>query len=744
MSCSNAPTSSRSGRDTSRVCRAAWAAVSSRCRSTVNRCTGLYWALKRTASHSGISRVIRPARSSASRTGTAARAGAEQRDELVAHGQRPRLGHRRRLGREPFERERAQRQVVRRPRPARRAAAAPGPTRGPRRAPARPRRPVRRRPWPGRSGCRASGADPKIRHRDGRAAVVASIRRSAASRAWLIVRAASCTLRSIWSRSGVAVRAQHAEIARDAVVLLQAQDVLGCDRPGGAVRRERPAGPGTPRAPRSGSRRAGPPRAHAASGTSRRQPRESFRLGSSRNAPSPAVAQRSSDSCLSSAMRLSAPVRQASITRSRTWAVRPASPTTCRMSSRPSIALRSSLATATASSGVRTEWSRPILLSQIGYQIESASAASPSTLPSCSRTRSRSEYGAGSPRPRPPTATSATPSRAGTRSRSQRVVALGQGGPQRRHRRVRAGAITPARTCDQLPQTASAPRSPVRTRTSVSTDVTQTLPSPILPVRAASTIASTTLSASPSSPARRPAPSARGPRCTPRRGRPRCDRAAGRSPAPRSPSVPGFPSTSRAALTSSSLNGLMTAVTCFMRRHSPSNSMRCTSHRPRPDRTRTPISPWIAVSIPSSSASSLTRVFMHQSDDLSDDERPDEREDGDCSGCHDLVQHQAPAAPLAAAAVEDAVVAERVGPLRAEEADAGSFRSTRRRSGRRRRRASRRSRTCSSARSPRRRPKPAMKPMNSEPIGLTQPAHGVIATRPATAPDAAPSAVDFP
>ena len=31
-----------------------------------------------------------------------------------------------------------------------------------------------------------------------------------------------------------------------------------------------------------------------------------------------------------------------------------------------------------------------------------------------------------------------------------------------------------------------------------------------------------------------------------------------------------------------------------------------------------------------------------------------------------------------------------------------------------------------------------------EPIGLTQPAHGVIATRPATAPDAAPSAVDFP
>src|ERR1700733_11739225 len=39
---------------------------------------------------------------------------------------------------------------------------------------------------------------------------------------------------------------------------------------------------------------------------------------------------------------------------------------------------------------------------------------------------------------------------------------------------------------------------------------------------------------------------------------------------------------------------------------------------------------------------------------------------------------------------------------------------------------------------------PAMKPMKIEPTGLTQPAHGVIATRPATAPDAAPSPVDFP
>src|SRR4051812_42187904 len=39
---------------------------------------------------------------------------------------------------------------------------------------------------------------------------------------------------------------------------------------------------------------------------------------------------------------------------------------------------------------------------------------------------------------------------------------------------------------------------------------------------------------------------------------------------------------------------------------------------------------------------------------------------------------------------------------------------------------------------------PAMKPSAIEPIGLTKPAAGVMATRPATAPDAAPSVVGFP
>jgi hypothetical protein len=46
------------------------------------------------------------------------------------------------------------------------------------------------------------------------------------------------------------------------------------------------------------------------------------------------------------------------------------------------------------------------------------------------------------------------------------------------------------------PQIASEPRSPVRMRIACSTSMTKILPSPIRPVRAAFSIASTTLSAS--------------------------------------------------------------------------------------------------------------------------------------------------------------------------------------------------------------------------------------------------------
>ncbi|KAF0650070.1 hypothetical protein K701_09785 [Streptomyces fradiae ATCC 10745 = DSM 40063] len=50
-----------------------------------------------------------------------------------------------------------------------------------------------------------------------------------------------------------------------------------------------------------------------------------------------------------------------------------------------------------------------------------------------------------------------------------------------------------------LPYSASGPRSPVRTRTAVSTGTLHTLPSPILPVRAALAMTSMSCSASSSS-----------------------------------------------------------------------------------------------------------------------------------------------------------------------------------------------------------------------------------------------------
>ena len=63
---------------------------------------------------------------------------------------------------------------------------------------------------------------------------------------------------------------------------------------------------------------------------------------------------------------------------------------------------------------------------------------------------------------------------------------------------------------------------------------------------------------------------------------------------------------------------------------------------------------------------------------------------------------------------------------------------------RRRRRGSRRSRTGTSAAPPRKHTTPATSPMASGGTRPTNPAHGVIATRPATAPDAAPSVVALP
>ncbi len=71
MSCRKAATSSRSGRATRRVIAAARAAVSTRCRSTVHRCTALRCGRQRTRSQSGSRRVTRSSASSASQTGIA-------------------------------------------------------------------------------------------------------------------------------------------------------------------------------------------------------------------------------------------------------------------------------------------------------------------------------------------------------------------------------------------------------------------------------------------------------------------------------------------------------------------------------------------------------------------------------------------------------------------------------------------------------------------------------------------------
>ena len=83
------------GAGDARVSAAARAAVSTRCRSTVKRCTGLRCGRLRTRSQSGSSRTISPAWSSASQTPMAARPGAEQGHERVAGLGGPRLGQRR-------------------------------------------------------------------------------------------------------------------------------------------------------------------------------------------------------------------------------------------------------------------------------------------------------------------------------------------------------------------------------------------------------------------------------------------------------------------------------------------------------------------------------------------------------------------------------------------------------------------------------------------------------------------------
>jgi hypothetical protein len=102
--------------------------------------------------------------------------------------------------------------------------------------------------------------------------------------------------------------------------------------------------------------------------TSRRPPAASLRSPSSRNASSPWVAQRAVVSSLSCGMRRTAVRRHWSAAAAMSSPESTASPAMCRASSRPSDTFTSSWATESASGSVRTEWSRPSLASQIGYQ----------------------------------------------------------------------------------------------------------------------------------------------------------------------------------------------------------------------------------------------------------------------------------------------------------------------------------------------------------------------------------------
>ena len=140
-----------------------------------------------------------------------------------------------------------------------------------------------------------------------------------------------------------------------------------------------------------------------------------------------------------------------------------------------------------------------------------------------------------------------------------------------RHRRTwslisssRAAFNTGARVAEPR-YSASEPDSPVRMRHASSTGTTQTLPSPIWPVRGG-------LEERLRPPGRRRrrrrgsrrAPSARSRPCTRRHGTPRCGRAGARSPGPLRIVSPSTPRSLTASFTSSSLNGLMIPTISFI------------------------------------------------------------------------------------------------------------------------------------------------------------------------------------
>ena len=333
MSCSNAPSSSRSGRATRRVSADASAAASIRCRSTVKRCTALCCGLHRTAAHSGISR--------------------DQQPGLVQ-----RLEHRdRRLG---------PRQAWRRVRRGRRPARAPATASAPPRAGAAVYALI------GRPACAAAAATRSTR--TGSAA-------GSASRARWTSSSCATTPSASGRRTGPLRRLQRragrlaASTRRQRLIGGEGDRAAGVEHP----RASASSASSTPSAAATGScscctsrslldaraeRRCSSPRTSSSqeyaartrsSGpsatcaaatafiawTSRSPPRHSLRSGSSRKASSPQRSARARTASTSSGSRLRASRRQVENTSSCSWSLSARSPATCRASSRPRAALRS-------------------------------------------------------------------------------------------------------------------------------------------------------------------------------------------------------------------------------------------------------------------------------------------------------------------------------------------------------------------------------------------------------------------
>ena len=350
MSCSRAATSSRSGRPTRRVRAEARTAVSTRCRSTVQRVHGV--ALRPAAHPLPVGQQPGDQALGLQRLpdldGGLARA--EQRDELLAglggpgHGQRPGGG-----GQPPHgvQGRAAARPGRRRPR---RAAAARGRVRAWRPGRAPPRRPARRRLR--RAGCaRRPRAVGRRRAWRAAAAVTARDRSTRPTSRQVTSAGVRDGARGLVDLAQQRVGVEQAELGGDLVLFLerepvggaaggQVQGVAGVEQPAAGVLQPLAGGVGEPGGG-DGAQRGGV--AQAAAGL--------LQVGFEQVGSSPWRSARSAHSSWSSGSRLGAWCASRRGRRCAGRRSRPRSPARCRASSRPSWTLRSSAAVLRASRG---------------------------------------------------------------------------------------------------------------------------------------------------------------------------------------------------------------------------------------------------------------------------------------------------------------------------------------------------------------------------------------------------------